>query len=426
MSQYQHFIFQSFDFDPQTKTLALSYSFDNQLSFAETYSFDFDFVENINQQALDRAFQNLFFMAGVSYYKAYPDVSLVVEQGELDQETADFFAQTYKRGLGEFYFINKRDPNPHLSFPVNTDQIAPFSVEGSGLLVGLGGGKDSLVTVEALRTQPKVATWSLNHRAQLEPLVSAIGLPHFWVTRGFDHKIIELNKKDALNGHVPISAIFSCVGTIVSILTGYKDAVVSNESSANEPTLQYRGQAINHQFSKSSAYEQAYQQVLARHFGDSLRYYSFLRPLSELHIAELFAKKFLAKYVNVFSSCNRAFTLASNHMSWCGECSKCAFTYLALSPFVEPAILDKIWGKNLLLDQTLESTYRQLLGIEGDKPLDCVGEIKESRAAMKLAQQTYPQLVKYSFELPSDYNFRTIGPHNMPGKMFGILQNLAA
>src|SRR5690606_11803653 len=114
----------------------------------------------------------------------------------------------------------------------------------------------------------------------------------------------------------------------------------------------------------------------------------FLRPLSELRIAELFAKVGFEKYKSLFSSCNRAFVLESKSMSWCGECSKCAFTFLILSPFIDQPELEKLWGgNNLLLDPSLEATYRQLLGIEGDKPLDCVGEIKESRAAMRLAQE---------------------------------------
>ena len=72
--------------------------------------------------------------------------------------------------------------------------------------------------------------------------------------------------------------------------------VVSNESSADEPTLHYNRVAINHQYSKSSAHEKAYQAHLARIFGDSLRYYSFLRPLSEVHIAEIFAAEGFEKY----------------------------------------------------------------------------------------------------------------------------------
>jgi hypothetical protein len=96
--------------------------------------------------------------------------------------------------------------------------------------------------------------------------------------------------------------------------------------------------------------------------------------------------------------------------------------FLAMTPFIARGKLEALWGgKNLLLDPSLEPTYRQLLGIEGDKPLECVGEIKESRAAMRLAQQQYPELMKYEFELPEDYDFRALAPHSMPGEIAKLL-----
>jgi UDP-N-acetyl-alpha-D-muramoyl-L-alanyl-L-glutamate epimerase len=229
--------------------------------------------------------------------------------------------------------------------------------------------------------------------------------------------LAKLNQEgSAYNGHIPISAIFASVGTIVAILTGKCDVVMSNEYSANEPTLEYQGVAINHQYSKSQEFERDYQKLLSILFGDSIRYYSLLRPYSEVRIAELFSQSAFDKYKDVFSSCNRAFVHTSDRMSWCGECSKCAFTFLALSPFIERSQLEAIWGgKNLLLDPELQATYKQLLGIEGDKPLDCVGEVKESRAAMRMAQEKYPELKDlYSFELPEDYDFRAEMPSEIP------------
>jgi hypothetical protein len=205
----------------------------------------------------------------------------------------------------------------------------------------------------------------------------------------------------------------------VAILSGKKIVIVSNESSANEPDLVYRGVEINHQYSKSLEFEKNYQNFTESTINSS--YYSFLRPLTEVYISEIFSKIGFDKYRGVFSSCNRAFTHNSDHIFWCGECAKCAFTFLALTPFIERAKLEEIWGKNLLLDPGLDMTYKKLLGIEADKPLDCVGEIKESRAAMRLAQNIYPELDKYIFELPSDYNYKSLSDHSMPGEMYTYL-----
>lgn len=427
MSQYQTFIFKDYSFHKETGLLELFYSLDDQLNFTETYRFDFDFVSDFDEALLDRAIQSLFFVAGVSYYKTYVPPQIEVEKGELDAEAAAFFSKTYQRGLGEFFYINKLDPHTPVTIPSTVDALKDLGTseaKNEKLLVGLGGGKDSLVSVELLRKEHDVATWSLGHEPQLSPLVEAVGLPHFQVERTWDRTLLELKNKGALNGHVPISAIFACVGTIVAILTGRQQAVVSNEQSANEPTLWYQGAAINHQYSKSQEFEEDYQSYLRHAFGGSIAYYSFLRPLTELAIAKVFAAVAFQKYKGVFSSCNRAFVHTSDHMSWCGECSKCAFTFLILSPFIDRAELEQLWGgKNLLLDPTLQQTYKQLLGIEGDKPLDCVGEIKESRAAMRLCQQQYPELSMYEFDLPDDYDYQQLGTHSMPENIFAALRN---
>ncbi len=424
MNKYQQFIFESYHFDAYSGVLQLHYAMDDALHFVETYTFDFDYAD-YNPAVLDLAFQSLFFLAGVSYYKMYIPPEIVIKQGELDADGAAFFSKTYQRGLGEFWYLNKLDPRTPVNFPVTTDKLERLTDEhGKGLLVAIGGGKDSLVTVELLRDKQDITTWSLNHRPQLTPLVETIDLPHAWVERTWDPQIAELNKQDAMNGHVPISGIFACVGTIVAILSGKRDVVMSNEQSANEPTLHYQGVAINHQYSKSQEFERDYQAYLQHMFGDSLRYYSFLRPISEVRIAELFAKIGFEKYKGVFSSCNRAFVHTSDRMSWCGECSKCAFVFLAMTPFIPRQELENIWsGKNLLLDPKLEPTYRKLLGIEGDKPLDCVGDIKESRSAMREAFKIYPELrQKYEFEIPEDYDFRAESSHEMPPEIFELFK----
>lgn len=424
MSDYQKFVFESYEFNSAKKELVLTYGMDGQLVMTEKYVFDFPFAE-YDPAVLDRAMQLLFFVAGVSYYKTFVPPEIEVRHGHVDQELATFLSKTYQKGLGEFWYVNGLDPNTPVTFPVKSDRLNPIvpNKRPQGLLVGIGGGKDSLVSVELLRNKvDDMIIWSMDHEQQLAPLVERIDLPHYSVKRQWDPYLIGHKNKGGLNGHVPISAIFACVGTIVCILTGRRDNVVSNESSASEPTLTYQDVAINHQYSKSLEFEQDFQAILARNFGDSLRYYSFLRPLSELRIAEIFAAKGFEKYKDVFSSCNRAFVHDSDHMSWCGTCPKCAFVFLALTPFVPRDKLEALFGsKNLLLDPNLEPTYKQLLGIEGDKPLECVGEIKESRTAMQLAQSEYPELLKYHFDVPANYDFRTHGPSSMPDDILRIL-----
>ena len=421
MSTYQKFIFSDYAFNPTERTLVLQYALDDTLHFTETYRFDFPFT-TFDPAALDVALRQLFFIAGVSYYKTFLPPEIDVRAGTLDAPLAAFLSKTYQRGLGEFYYVNGLDPRSNVPFLANVEHLDTARSKGEGLLIGIGGGKDSLVSAELLRDSGlDIATWSLNHRQQLTPLVERTGLPHYFVEREWDPQLKTLNEQGAYNGHVPISAIIAAVGTVVCILTGRGDHVVSNEQSANEPTLVYNGVAINHQYSKSQEFEKDYQSLLQHSFGDSLRYYSLLRPLSELRIAELFAPHF-DTYRDVFSSCNTAFRHGNDHVFWDGTCAKCAFIFLVFTPFVDRRRLEALFsGKNLLLDPALRTTYKQLLGIEGDKPLDCVGEVRESRVAMQLAQEQYPELGMYEFELDEMYDFRAVMSHEIPGEIWEII-----
>ncbi|HEY5267715.1 MAG TPA: hypothetical protein VII94_01110 [Candidatus Saccharimonadales bacterium] len=423
MSKYNNFIFENYDFDLDSKTLRFYYSYDGILNFCESYKFDFDFIA-FDSQALDRAVFSLFILSGVSYFKAYLAPNIVINNGKLSQDDYNFFTTTYQRGLGEFFYVNKLDPRTDINFPKTDITVKPkIELQNSGLLLAIGGGKDSLLSYEFLKDSDNdIATWSLDHREQLEPLIKKMGSKHFFVEREWDKQLIELNQQDAYNGHVPISAIFGLVGAVLAILTGRSDVVVSNEHSANEANFKYQGVDVNHQYSKSSEFEKLLQKYLKANYGDSIRYYSFLRPLSEVYIAELFANNYFDKYKSVFSSCNNAYNHLSHEIYWCGKCPKCAFIFLAFTPFVEQVELEKLWHRNLILDVNLDQLYRQILGIKGDKPLDCVGEIKESRVAMRLAQRIYPELDKYQFELDSNYNYRGLSDYSdMPKEMSELL-----
>lgn len=421
MSKYQAFNFDKYEFDRSSGVLNLQYSYDDSLAFTETLTFDFDFVD-YDDSVLQVALQNVFLLAGISYYKAFLPPKIDVNTGLVTPKLAAFLNKTYQRGLGEFFYVNKFDPKQPIGFTSNTAaENSLVQNTGKGALIGIGGGKDSLVTIEALLGSGNITSWSVGHKDKLDPLIKATGLPHINVERVWDRQLLELNATGAYNGHVPISALLAAIGVVVAILSGHQDVVVSNEHSANEPTLLYDGVEVNHQYSKSEEFEEDFQNLLLSQFGTSIRYFSFLRPLSELRIAELFCRSGLEKYKTTFSSCNKAYTLGGT-MGWCGKCAKCAFVYLILANFADQAGLDTIFdGHNLLLDPALEDMYRNLLGTAGEKPLECVGEIQESRVALQNLKIRYPGLNKFEFELDNSYDSRKLYSHRMPESYFDIL-----
>lgn len=414
MKTYNQFIFKNYTFDAARKELKLYYSIDEELNFCETYVFHINEIANDNPLAQKRAFELLFLMAGVSYYKTFLPPQIVINNIELDKTTASFLQKTWQKGLGEFFYINNLDPLTDIKFPHNTDAVDQSEFNNNfGKLLAIGGGKDSLLSLEMLRASSPT-TWACNHAKKLQPLVDKLGTKHISVSRAWDPQLGDLNTSGAYNGHVPISAIFACVGLVLASLTGNQDIVVSNESSANSPTLQYMGQDINHQYSKTLEFEADFQSILAHLFNSSKRYYSLLRPFTELSIAERFAPYF-DKYLDVFCSCNKAFVMTSTNMQWCGQCPKCAFSYLIFAPFVPQKQLNTLFaGNNLLNEPSLQKTYEELLGISGVKPLECVGEVEECQIAYSMAVQKGLVDKPLSHSEPTNYNYKNQRAHLIP------------
>jgi hypothetical protein len=166
-----------------------------------------------------------------------------------------------------------------------------------------------------------------------------------------------------------------------------------------------------------------------------LEYYSLLRPLSELAVAERFARS--ARYDDVFSSCNRNFRILGPKPAdrWCGQCPKCHFVFLALAPFMPKPRLLAIFGRNLLDDIALAPAFDALMEYRDHKPFECVGEGRESRAAMaaliqraewredalvaRFADEIAPQLAADAPALAE--LLQPEGPHQIPVRLRGYL-----
>ncbi len=153
------------------------------------------------------------------------------------------------------------------------------------------------------------------------------------------------------------------------------------------PTLFDRGHPINHQWSKSEEFESAFARLVAARLGPTPAVFSYLRPRSELWVAQQFAD--LRDFHPVFQSCNRAFHQepAQRLDHWCGRCDKCCFVDLILAPFMSAAALGAVFeaGEPLLLEEN-EPRFETLLGLQPDaKPFECVGDVDECRAALVLA-----------------------------------------
>jgi UDP-N-acetyl-alpha-D-muramoyl-L-alanyl-L-glutamate epimerase len=249
--------------------------------------------------------------------------------------------------------------------------------------VPVGGGKDSIVTVECLRHGGEpLMLFSLGDAEPIASCIAAAGLPFIRVQRRLDAGLLQLNEAGALNGHIPITGILSAIALACAVLSGCNAVAMSNEHSASAANLSLDGIEVNHQYSKSFEFERDFAQYVEDFISPSISYFSLLRPLSEIEIARRFSK--YAAYFGVFRSCNTAFRQAreARGRHWCCNCPKCRFVFLALSPFLAKPDLIGIFGCNLLNDETQRDGFAELCGLRAIKPFECVGEISESAGVM--------------------------------------------
>jgi hypothetical protein len=347
-------------------------------------------VPEAREPALRAALRVLHLIAGVSYYKAGVPPEIAVDDGPLDATTADLLEAVYEHGLGEFAWQNRIELAGKIRFPraagpVGTSIRAALKAEGGRTrrtLVPIGGGKDSLVTVETLRAagEPMTAVW-IGNSELIRAGAERTGLPLMNLGRELSPLLFEMNRRGAWNGHIPVTAINSAILALAAVVYGHDAIAFSNERSASAATLEADGREVNHQWSKGYAFERAFGDWLHAHVDPGLDYYSLLRPLSELAVTRRFAA--LTQYHDVFSSCNRNFKILGERPAsrWCGQCPKCHFVFLALAPFLPKPQLTAIFGRNLLDDATLAPGFDALIEWNAHKPFECVGEARESRAS---------------------------------------------
>jgi UDP-N-acetyl-alpha-D-muramoyl-L-alanyl-L-glutamate epimerase len=331
----------------------------------------------------------LHWVAGVSYFKAALPGAISCESGTPGPAVAALLDALYSEGLGELAYVNGLDALPRPRFPraaaSDGHAAAPAGAEEPRrVLVPVGGGKDSVVALEAVRVSGvEQALFSIGDAAPIARTAEVAGLPRLIARRELDPLLFELNAAGAINGHVPVTAIVTCVAMLTAALHGFDAVAMANERSASAGNVQWDGIEVNHQFSKGLAAERLLSAAAAEIDAPVVQF-SVLRPASELAIARAFAG--LERYHGAFTSCNAIFRLdpALRSSSWCRDCPKCRFVFLAMAPFSEPDHMREIFGGDLLDDEHQFEGFALLAASGGHKPFECVGEEQESIAAMRL------------------------------------------
>ena len=358
-------------------------------------------------------FEYLVFHIGlielVSYFKCTCSPNIIIKAGYIDEEQIAWFKKLYYYGLGEFMYINNIncsiDDLMNITCVSNNKISFTENYVGSGNMLAIGGGKDSTVSLHILEGLDNTC-FMINPKQPGIDSVKVAGYNSMYsIERTLDQNMLELNKQGFLNGHTPFSSLVAFVSYLAAYINGRKYIVLSNEGSANEPTV--LGTKINHQYSKTYEFENDFNEYTKKYFNIDIKYFSMLRCLSEFQIGMLFSQ--YKEYHHVFKSCNVG--SKSIPWKWCCNCAKCLFVYIILYPFISKEEMISIFGEDMYENKELLDIFIELTGYSEKKPFECVGTYSEVRYAVSLAinkSDNLPYLLQYfkdNYPLELEHDF---------------------
>lgn len=431
---YKNFYYHGYDIDYNDNYILIMYYFEVEglISFNPTLK-----IPVTNKKYDKNIVEKMVFSCGLaeiaSYWKCTCSPNIIIECGLINDDQVNWLKKLLYRGLGEFFYTN--------NIIVNQDDFVNIVSSGKeyntidngeydGYLIAIGGGKDSLTSLEILKKFNNKKGYIINNRKICFEGAKIAGIDEIVnVERCFDKKIIETNNQGFLNGHTPISSCIAFIGVLSAYLNGMKYVILSNESSANESSV--IGTDINHQYSKSLEFENDFRYYLKKYITDKIDYFSLLRPLSELQIMKIFTNN--PKYFNSFISCNNGGKSKNIGKidGWCCNCPKCLFIYILMSNFVNQDEMIKIFGENLLDKKDMLDSFLSLLGKTQTKPFECVGTIEEVEFSVNnliKKLDKLPYLLKYykdNYDV-SEPNYNLLNNfdlnNNVPNELIDILK----
>lgn len=341
----------------------------------------------------EKNIQQILIAIGVtlipSFFKITDFECVRIRAATLDSVSREFFEKFLLKGLGEFRYLQGLDPLRKVRIEVEEDngQLEPYEKLYSDKLVMLnGGGKDTIVAVEILKKTEQNYVWlTVNPNGVTEKVVE--------ISKNSDaYNILFIPDKKMKNairypwGHVPFSAICSSLGTLFAMAIDARYVASGNESSANFGNVIYKGHEINHQYSKSFEFENGFFEFVRRRVAKNINVFSILRPFDDLQLAMFFSD--MKDYHLHFISCNKGISRGK----WCNDCPKCAFTSMALYPFIGSVGVQRIFGEDILKKTSICNHIENLVS-DGIKPWECVGTLEESKLALSLIIDRFPEFL---------------------------------
>ncbi len=428
MTPVSSFTFGSYRVDTPRSVITFTYrvAFENGKikSFTDTLQLPHTTAEmwgNIPKSVLEPTLQALLLVLGINYWVIFPTKHIRIEGFTLTKEQAQFWEALYLNGLGEFFYLMKMDFRDLIVFPYDASKevVAPasFARPARTLLLN-GAGKDSILSAELLKaSSTPFDFFAFAPTRAHERVAKLVGAKTVRVTRRRDPRASLAALIRGTSSAYPSVSTFTFVATLLAELFGYDSIAFSNERSADFGNLTYLGLPINHQWCKSSEAERLINDYIHRYLTSDIKTHSLLREYNELEIVQRFVR--YPQYLQDVTSCNTYFWLSpfeqffARRPYWCGECPKCVFLFACFAAFLPKKEVVRMFGKNLYAKKHLVPLIRQILGVEGHKPLDCVGEPEEMILAMQYATRTNeyantPAILAFEASFPPTYDFKSI------------------
>lgn len=395
------FTFGTYKIDAARSTVAFTYRVEFEKGKVRTYTDRLVFPDvapelwaKVPKEVLEPTLRALLIMVGINYWAIFPAKDIRIQGFALTKEQAEFWDSVYLNGLAEFFYDMKMDFRGLIAFPYDASAVAPeparFERPARALLLN-GAGKDSILSAEMLKASGTAFDFFAFAPTPAHKRIGKLaGAKTITVTRRRDPRLDAITQRPGVSTAYPSVSTFTFIAALLAELLGYGSIVFSNERSADFGNLTYLGLEVNHQWCKSSEAEKMANDYIHRYITPDISTTSLLRKFSELEIVRRFVQ--YPQYLRYFTSCNTYFWLprlwqrAYIHSYWCNRCPKCVFLFACFAAFLPKEEMIRIFRADLYNQKRFMPLIRRILGIEGFKPLDCVGEPEEMILAMHLAQ----------------------------------------
>lgn len=428
MSHVSSFTFGSYKIDTTRSSIAFTYRVEFKYGIAKTFTDRLMFPDvppeswqKVPKVVLEPTLQALLLMLGINYWCVFPTRNIRIEGFTLTQEQARFWDSLYLNGLAEFFYDMQMDFHDLIAFPYDDSGVAPtparLELPARALLLN-GAGKDSILSAEMLKESSTLFDFfAFTPTPAHKRIATLVGAKTIRVNRRRDPSLDLAMTLFGVSNAYPSVSTFTFVAVLLAELLGYNKIIFSNEKSADFGNLTYLGLEVNHQWCKSTVAEKMISDYTQRFITPDITTSSLLRKYSELEIVRRFVR--YPKYLHYVTSCNNYFWLSlpmqllQRKSYWCKRCPKCVFLFACFSAFLTKKEVVDIFGADLYTNKRLLPLFRRILGLEGFKPLDCVGEPEEMVLAMHYTarREEYagePAMKLFEKHFPSDYDFEEL------------------